>query len=155
MLYWESLERASWRHRSSSQELLDPLESFQTFDWLFIWKLSIVFQLIELGELCSRPRYGPPITVRKGVHRRPIRFSFFAAAAVTTTFVWLLTPLRVICGFERCFFSRQDYKQCVECLAASFTVPRSTINESLRARKGAWSKDEFRRTIQRQKLLKP
>ena len=29
--------------------------------------------------------------------------------------------------------------QCVECLV-SFTVPWSTINEMLRARKGAWSK---------------
>ena len=38
--------------------------------------------------------------------------------------------------------------QSVECLEVSFTVPWSTINELLRARKGAWSRDEFRRTLQ-------
>ena len=46
---------------------------------------------MELGELTQDPGTGPPITVRKGITRLPIRFSFFAAAAVTTAFVSQVT----------------------------------------------------------------
>ena len=41
---------------------------------------------MELGELTQDPGTGPPITVRKGILRLPIRLSFFAVATVTTTF---------------------------------------------------------------------
>ena len=46
---------------------------------------------MELGELTQDPGTGPPITVRKGITRLPIRFSFFAAAAETTAFCLYVT----------------------------------------------------------------
>ena len=49
--------------------------------------MSVVFSTCRTGLVSDTqdPGTGPPITVRKGITRLPIRFSFFAAAAVTTT----------------------------------------------------------------------
>ena len=42
----------------------------------------------------------------------------------------------------------ETLSQVVELLEVSFTVPWSTIKDLLRARNGAWSRVEFRRTLQ-------
>ena len=46
------------------------------------------------------------------------------------------------------FAIEETLSQVVELLEVSFTAPWSTIKDLLRARKGAWSRDEFRRTLQ-------
>ena len=45
------------------------------------------------------------------------------------------------------FAIEETLSQVVELLEVSFTVPRSTIKDLLRARNGAWSRDEFRRNF--------
>ena len=46
------------------------------------------------------------------------------------------------------FAVEETLSQVVEILEVSFTVPWSTIKDLLRARSGAWSKGECRRTLQ-------
>ena len=52
------------------------------------------------------------------------------------------------------FAVEETLSQVIECLEESFTVPWSTSSELLRARNGAWSRDEFRRTLQEKPLVK-
>ena len=100
---------------------------------------------MELGELTQDPGTGPPITVRKGITRLPIRFSFFAAAAVTTT-LFVCSPHATGDLWVWALFLFSQLKRLsiqISCLVPLYSALGYAQWIAYRAKKGAWSKGEF------------